>query len=303
MINKTLIILAAGIGARYGEGIKQLTPIDSYGHLIIDYSIHDAIDAGFKKIIFVIRHDIEVDFRRIIGNRIEEVCSELNVEISYAFQELSNVPFPVPRQRTKPWGTGHAVLCCEELVSGPFAVINADDYYGRQAFKLAADYLENNPKGYGLIGYILDRTLSENGGVTRGICSVEDGKLKGIKETKNIVRTEYGIQTDDEFLGSGEIVSMNFWCFPKIFMVDLFFGLTDFHRNMKDPLKDEFLLPAFADDLIKRDFTFEVLYSSDSWFGITYKEDKPNVVENIKQLIDGGLYCRDLYGDLCGSIS
>ena len=296
---KTLIILAAGIGARYGEGIKQLTPIDDAGHLIIDYSVHDAIAAGFKRIIFIIRHDIEEDFREVIGERIEKVCSTLDVEVAYAYQELCDVPFPVPSQRTKPWGTAHAVLCCKDLIDGPFAVINADDYYGKNGFRLASEFLEHHPQNYALIGYILDRTLSENGGVTRGICQISDrGKLLSIKETRNIIKDVDGIHANDEYLTPGMVVSMNFWCFPKVFMEDLVFGLMSFHDNWKDPVKDEYLLPVFADELLKRGFVFDVLYSTDHWFGVTYKDDKPAVEKSIRELIDRGFYQEDLYSDL-----
>ncbi len=172
MEKKTLAILAAGIGSRFGGGIKQLEPVDDYGHIIIDYSIHDAIAAGFTRIVFIIRHDIEEEFRAVIGNRIEEVCGRCNVEVAYAFQEMTNAPIPVPEGRTKPWGTGHAILACDGIIDSAFAVINADDYYGKEGFVKAAEFLET--EGYGLVGYILKNTLSDNGGVTRGICVVED---------------------------------------------------------------------------------------------------------------------------------
>ncbi len=185
-MKKTLVILAAGIGSRYGGGIKQLEPVGPNGEIIIDYSIHDAIKAGFNKIVFIIRHSIEADFREVIGNRIEALCEPLGIEVRYAFQELEDVPIPVPEGRTKPWGTGHAVLCCKGLIHEPFAVINADDYYGRNGFVKAASFLETEQ--YGLIGYVLKNTLSDNGGVTRGLCDVIGGRLIGIDETKNIVK-------------------------------------------------------------------------------------------------------------------
>lgn len=196
VMHKTLVILAAGIGSRFGGVVKQLTPVDEHGHLIIDYSIHDAIAAGFDKIVFIIRHDIEADFRAVIGDRIEKLCKPLGVEIKYAYQEISNTPsFPGKDglERTKPWGTGHSVLACDGLINGPFAVINADDYYGKKGFVKAAAFLSSNPDGYALIGYQLKNTLSDHGGVTRGICSVENGKLTGIAETKNMVKNgEWG---------------------------------------------------------------------------------------------------------------
>ena len=182
-MNKTLVILAAGIGSRFGGGVKQLTPVDDYGHLIIDYSIHDAISAGFNKIVFIIRHDIETDFKAIIGNRIEKMASTLGVEITYAFQELSYLAVDVKSGfsgRTKPWGTGHAVLCAADQINSPFAVINADDYYGKEGFKKAAEFLSSQPDNYGLVGYTLKNTLSDHGGVTRGICKTDNGKLVSI---------------------------------------------------------------------------------------------------------------------------
>ena len=192
-MTKSLVILAAGIGSRFGGGVKQLTPVDDYGHLIIDYSIHDAIQAGFNKIVFIIRHDIEEDFREVIGNRIEQVVAPLGVEIAYAYQEMDKYVDQVPEGRTKPWGTGHAVLCAAEVIDLPFAVINADDYYGKNGFKKAAEFLGDD---YALVGYILKNTLSDNGGVTRGICSVDNGRLVAIDETKNIVKHGDGAEAD-----------------------------------------------------------------------------------------------------------
>ena len=295
-MKKTLVILAAGIGSRYGGGVKQLEPVGPYGEIIIDYSIHDAIAAGFNKIIFIIRHDIEDDFREVIGNRIERVCKPLGVEISYAFQELSDIPIVVPAGRTKPWGTGHAILACDGLIDEPFAVINADDYYGKHGFKAAAEFLETGK--YGLVGYILKNTFSDNGGVTRGICSVENGKLIGIDETKNIVKTEEGAETDGRELDVESLVSMNFWCYPKEFMSVLKKGFPEFWANMKDSQKDEYLLPIIADRMLKEGVEFSVLPTDDSWFGVTYKEDNASVVESFRKLYEDGVYKKDLYSDL-----
>ena len=269
-----------------------------YGHIIIDFSIHDAIVAGFRKIVFIIRHDIEDDFKAAIGNRIEEQCKALNVELAYAFQELSNVPTTVPDGRKKPWGTGHAVLACDGLVDSPFAVINADDYYGKNGFKKVAEFLEKHSKDYALVGYQLKNTLSDNGGVTRGICSVDDGKLIGIKEMKNIVKTEKGAEVDGQPVDIESIVSMNFWCYPAEFIDVLKTGFPRFLDQMKDPLKDEYLLPIIADGMLKTGTEFSVLPTDDKWFGVTYKEDKPAVVENFRKLIDCGEYKANLYNDL-----
>ena len=295
---KTLVILAAGIGSRFGDGIKQLEPVDDYGHIIIDYSIHDAIAVGFNKIIFIIRHDIEDDFKAVIGDRIEEQCRLLGVEVAYAFQELSDVPIEVPVGRTKPWGTGHAVLACDGLVDSPLAVINADDYYGKNGFRKAADFLEEKPDSYALVGYRLMNTLSENGGVTRGVCVTDDGKLIGISETKDIVKTKDGASADGSPVDVNSLVSMNFWCYPAGFITKLKEGFPTFLNNMKDPLKDEYLLPIIADGMLKDGTVFEVLPTDDKWFGVTYKEDKPAVVESFRKLIDAGEYMANLYSDL-----
>ena len=302
-MQKTLIILAAGIGSRFGGGIKQLAPIDNYGHLIIDYSIHDAISAGFNKIIFIIRHDIENDFKGVIGNRIEKLCSPLDVEVNYAFQEISDVPdFPgkeKSEERTKPWGTGHALLACKNLIDSPFAVINADDYYGKNGFKKAEQFLEMHPEGYALVGYILKNTLSDHGGVTRGICSVDQGRLSGIKETKNIVKTASGAEANGLSIDVESLVSMNFWCCPPNFIEGLQDRFPVFLENMSDPLKDEFLLPIIADEMLREGTAFSVLPTEDHWFGVTYKEDKPAVEEAFQKLIEAGEYNSDLYSDLC----
>ena len=301
MPDKTLVILAAGLGSRYGGGIKQLTPIDQGGHLIIDYSIHDAIAAGFSRIIFLIRRDIENDFKAVIGDRVEAVCAPLGVNISYAFQDLSYVPdFPGRDKsagRIKPWGTGHAVLACRDIIDGPFAVINADDYYGKDGFKKAAAFLDNE-HGCALVGYILKNTLSENGGVTRGICSVKEGKLTGIQETRHIVKTEDGAKADGVAIDTKSLVSMNFWCYPASFMDVLKDGFPKFLQTMEDPMKDEYLLPIIADNMLKDGIKFTVLPTSDHWFGVTYKEDKPEVEAAFRKLIEEGEYQEDLYSDL-----
>ena len=295
-MKKTLVILAAGIGSRYGGGVKQLEPVGPDGEIIIDYSIHDAIRAGFNKIIFIIRHDIEADFREVIGDRMEALCEPLGVEVCYAFQEMADAPIPVPEGRSKPWGTGQAVLACEGLIHEPFAVINADDYYGKNGFVKAAAFLEKNQ--YGMIAYVLKNTLSDNGGVTRGLCDTIGGHLIGIDETKNIVKTPRGIMAGDRALAPGMLVSMNFWCYPASFIDVLRDGFPKFLANMKDPLKDEYLLPIIVDGLLKTGTPVSVLLTDDQWFGVTYKEDKAAVMENFKKLYRQGVYQDDLYGDL-----
>ena len=295
-MKKTLVILAAGIGSRYGGGIKQLAPVGPHGEIIIDYSIHDAIKAGFNKIIFIIRHDIEADFREVLGNRIEALCEPLGVEIHFAFQEMNDVPIPVPTGRTKPWGTGHALLCCKDLIHEPFAVINADDYYGKDGFAKAAAFLEKGR--YGMIAYVLKNTLSEHGGVTRGLCDVIGGRLIGIDETKNIIKTPRGIRVGDRALAPSMLVSMNFWCLPESFLRVLDTEFPKFLAGMSDPLKDEYLLPIIIDGLLKVGVSVSVIPTNDAWFGVTYKEDRQSVVESFRRLYEAGVYADDLDSDL-----
>lgn len=295
-MKKTLIILAAGIGSRFGGGIKQLEPVGPNGELIIDYSIHDAITAGFNKLVFIIRHDIKADFMDVIGDRIEKEVQSLGVEVCYAYQELSDVPITVPAGRTKPWGTGHAVLACEGIIDSPFAVINADDYYGKSGFIRAVEFLKTGK--YGLIGYILRNTLSDHGGVTRGICTVKDGKLTSIAETKNIVKTVDGAVAEGSAVDINSLVSMNFWCYSVDFMNVLKRGFPEFLATMTDSLKDEYLLPIIADEMLKAGTDFSVLPTEDQWFGVTYKEDKDIVMESFKRLYKAGEYQDDLYSDL-----
>ncbi len=295
-MKKTLVILAAGIGSRYGGGIKQLAPVGPRGEIIIDYSIHDAVKAGFRKIVFIIRHEIEADVHEVIGNRIEKLCKPLGVEVCYAIQELSAIPIPLPEGRAQPWGTGHDVLCCKDQVDGPFAVINADDYYGRSGFAKAAAFLEKNE--YGLISYVLKNTLSDHGGVTRGLCSVKDGQLRGIDETKNIVKTPQGIFAGDVSLAPETLVSMNFWCFPASFLSVLEAGFPEFLKRMEDPVKDEYLLPLVVDGLLKKGVPVSVIPTNDTWFGVTYKEDKASVVESFRKLYADGVYDDELDSDL-----
>lgn len=306
-MKKLLVILAAGIGSRYGGGLKQLEAIDERDHLIIDYSIHDAIAAGFNKIVFIIRHDIENEFRGRIGNRIEAKAKPLGVEIAYAFQEITDLP-PLPNDivdtissRTKPWGTGHAVLCAADVIDAPFAVINADDFYGAEGFKKAAAFLEKNQ--YALVGYVLKNTLSDNGGVTRGICTVDNGTLVSINETKNIVKNNIGAEADGSELDVNALVSMNFWCYPYSFLDVLKKGFPRFLQTLDDPMKDEYLLPIIADKMLKDGVEYSILPTKSQWFGVTYKEDKHSVMESLRQMIRLGLYKEDLYSDLCRQIN
>ncbi len=302
-MNVTLVILAAGIGSRYG-GVKQLESVGPQGEVIIDYSIHDAIAAGFNRIVFIISRKIEQDFYEVIGHRMETRFKDLGVEWAYAFQELTDAP----AGRAKPWGTGQAVLACKGILNEPFAIINADDYYGREAFRRAYDFLANYVPGekehYGMVGYILKNTMSDNGGVTRGVCTTdENGSLIGIDETRGIVKTADGAAAPrgGEMcpLDMDSLVSMNFWMLPPSFLDRLEEGFPAFRENMTDPMKDEYLLPVIVDSMLKADKArVTVIPTADNWFGVTYKEDKQTVVDAFRELYAQGVYAPDLYSDM-----
>lgn len=296
----SLVIMAAGIGSRFGGGIKQLTPVGPGGEIIIDYSIHDALEAGFDKIVFIIRKDLEKDFKEIIGNRIEKIC-----KVEYVFQELDMLPegFEKPADRTKPWGTGQAVLCCRDVVKEPFAVINADDYYGKEAFAKVYQYLSSHgdTKGeYCMAGFILDNTLSDNGTVTRGVCCVDDREnLVRIDETKGIMRNEDGVIRDEagNSIPDGTHVSMNMWGLTPEFIDILDQGFRRFLEGLdQDDLKSEYLLPTIIGDLLKeKAASVKVLETADKWFGVTYQEDKQTVIDAFHELVDKGVYKSPLY--------
>lgn len=309
MKDTTLVIMAAGIGSRFGGGIKQLAPIGPNGEIIMDYSIHDALKAGFNKIVFIIRKDLEKDFKEIIGSRIEKIA-----KVEYAFQEKENLPegYQLPEQRVKPWGTGQAVLSIKGLVNEPFLVINADDYYGKEGFRKIHDYMVNTMKEDGEVydicmgGFILSNTLSENGGVTRGVCRLnEDGTLKEVTETYEIQMTADGLKAADNAGNPVEVhadqhVSMNMWGLPAKFIDELEAGFPVFLDGIKEgDIKAEYLLPQVIDNLVKENKAkVAVLETRDKWFGVTYKEDKEAVVAAIRNLVDNGVYEKDLYSDL-----
>ena len=308
-----LVIMAAGIGSRFGGGIKQLEPVGLHGEIIMDYSIHDAIEAGFNKVVFIIRHDLEDVFREVIGDRIEKICAKAGVEVAYAFQEMENVPagVTVPAERKKPWGTGQAILACKGVVDCPFIVINADDYYGKEGFRKVHDELVSNtdPSAYCMAGFIIKNTLSDNGAVTRGICRMdENGMLTDVDETSNIIKVpgagadgSFGVEADGVKIDPESLVSMNMWGLKPEILDLLDDGFAEFFRVTPEDkiLKAEYLLPMFIDELIKAGkVTVKVLSTADKWFGVTYKEDKPVVVESFKKLIEAGVYKEDLFSDL-----
>lgn len=307
MKKTALVIMAAGIGSRFGGGIKQLEPVGPNGEIIMDYSIHDALEAGFDRIIFVIRHDLEADFKEVIGNRIEKIAP-----VTYAFQELSDVPegFIVPADRKKPWGTGQAILSIRGLVEEPFLVINADDYYGKEVFQKIHTYMveqmDVNAPVYDICmgGFILANTLSENGGVTRGVCEVgEDDILKRVTETYNIQKTTDGMTATDKEGNPVEVhedqhVSMNMWGLTPGFVEELEKGFPKFLAGIKEgDLKSEYLLPTIIDQMIHDGRArVKLLETHDRWFGVTYREDKESVTESIRALIRDGVYPEKLFG-------
>lgn len=304
MEKNTLVVMAAGIGSRYGGGIKQLESVGPSGEIIMDYSIYDAIEAGFSKVIFIIRKDLEEDFKEIIGNRIAE-----HIEVEYAFQELEDLPqgYVKPEGRTKPWGTGQAVLSCLGKVNGPFVVINADDYYGKEAFVKVNKFLQNIKKiddkfSFCMVAFRLGNTLSENGCVTRGVCKVsENHVLLGVDETSGIVKKEKKAITHTDKGEEIEIdvnspVSMNMWGFTPDFIEELQERFKKFLDIKGDDLKSEFLVPIIVDEMIKENGAeITVLNSSDVWFGVTYKEDKDFVAQSFQKLIEQGVYPKKLF--------
>ena len=299
----SLVILAAGLGSRFG-GVKQLQPIGPEGEVIIDYSIHDAIAAGFNKVVFILRHDIFDDFKELIGNRLEKRFSEYGVKWEYVFQELVDPP----EGRTKPWGTGQALLACQKVLHEPFAVINADDYYGREAYEKAYGFLaalpEDSKFAYGMVGFVLKNTMSDNGGVTRGVCAMdENGFLTKIDETHDIVKTADGAasQTAEGLkpLDMEALVSMNLWMLTPEFVDLLEPGFAAFRGQMNNPLKDEYLLPDIVDGLLKEGkATVKVLSTNDRWYGVTYRDDIPSVMAAMKSLHDKDVYLSELYADI-----
>jgi dTDP-glucose pyrophosphorylase len=306
MIKPALVIMAAGMGSRYG-GLKQIEPVGPKGEIIMDYSIYDALKAGFGRIVFVIKKEIEAVFKEVIGDKVSKI-----INTAYIYQEMVNVPddFKVPEERTKPWGTGHAVLCCKEIVDTPFAVINADDFYGADTFQKLFDFLtcEESIKEcyeYAMVAFMLENTLTENGTVARGVCSVDkDNYLEDIFERTKIKNFGDSIKyTEDDNnwidIPKGSIVSMNAWAFKTSVFKELEAGFSEFlEQNKENILKAEYFLPSEVDKLIKEGRAkVKVLTSKEQWYGVTYKEDKPFVKEAIRKLISSGAYPEKLWGE------
>ncbi|MBP5154786.1 MAG: nucleotidyltransferase [Lachnospiraceae bacterium] len=298
-----LVIMAAGIGSRYGAGVKQLAKVGPSGEIIMDYSLFDAREAGFKKVVFIIRRSLEKDFREIIGSRIEKL-----MDVSYAFQEIGNLPdgFVCPAERAKPWGTGHAILAAKDAIDAPFAVINADDYYGKTAFRLLYDFLvkvqeepQEGPAHFAMAGFVVKNTLSDNGDVTRGICLQDaEGHLQEVHETKAISRRADGcvrgvFEEEEVEIDPEGLVSMNFWGFTEAILDELESGFPLFLTAAlkKNPLKEEYLLPSIVDSMLKSGkATVDVLPTPDTWFGITYLEDRASVTAEFAAMAKSGFY-------------
>ena len=297
----TLLIMAAGIGSRFGGGIKQLEPVDEQGHIIMDYSIHDAIEAGFNKVVFIIRKDIENEFKDVIGNRIEAVCKAHSVTVEYVFQDINDIPGELPKGRTKPWGTGQAVLAAKDVLTTPFVVINADDYYGKEGFCEVHDYLVKGGQSC-MAGFVLKNTLSDNGGVTRGICKMDEhNDLTEVVETSNIVKTVDGAEVDGVKLDTESLVSMNMWGLRPEFLENLEEGFAEFFEKVVpgNPMKAEFLIPTFIGELLAEDkMSVKVLRTNDTWYGMTYKEDVAVVKESFRDMLERGVYKEELFWDI-----
>ena len=294
----TLVIMAAGIGSRFGGGIKQLQPVGPNGEIIMDYSIKDAKAAGFDKVVFIIRKDLEKDFKEIIGNRIEK-----EIEVAYAYQELDDLPkgFTKPEGRTKPWGTGQAILVCKDIVKEPFVVINADDYYGKEGFKKVHEYLVNGGTSC-MAGFVLKNPLSDNGGVTCGICKMdEENNFTEVVETHNIMKTADGAEADGVKVDTESLVSMNMWGLTPDFVETLEKGFEEFFEKEVpgNPMKAEFLIPSFIGELLEQGkISVKVLRTNDSWYGMTYKEDVEAVNDSFKNMFEKEIYKTDLFADL-----
>ncbi|MEE9368895.1 MAG: hypothetical protein V3V05_08520 [Pontiella sp.] len=297
----TLVIMAAGIGSRYG-GLKQIDPVGPSGEIVLDYSVFDAIRAGFGKVVFIIRPDIETDFKNVIGDKLEG-----KIDVEYVFQTMDDLPkkFAVPEGRTKPWGTGQAVLAARPAVNEPFAVINADDFYGRESFEVLAGKLSNMDADSAdccMVGFYIKNTLSLHGGVARGYCDVLDGKLSSVVERFNIERNVDGVirYKEDESqmeMADNDMVSMNTWGFsPRLFNF-LDQGFIQFLERAGGELKSEYLLPELIDGMIRNgETTVAVLPTNEKWMGVTYSEDKPQVMAGIRALVDAGVYPESLWG-------
>ena len=292
-----LVIMAAGMGSRFG-GLKQIEPVDPEGHIIIDFSLFDSWRAGFRDVVFIIKREMEAEFRACIGDRMERYF-----HVSYVYQDLDRLPegIEIPKGRTKPWGTGQAVLAAKEVIKTPFIVINADDYYGKDGFRSVHEYLVNGGRSC-MAGFVLKNTLSDNGGVTRGICKMdEQNNLTEVVETKNIVKTASGAEADGVAVDVDSLVSMNMWGLTPDFLTTLEGGFREFFEKEVpgNPLKAEYLIPIFIGELLKQGkMSVKVLKTDDTWYGMTYHEDVAAVKDSFKKMLEKGVYKTELFSDL-----
>lgn len=296
-----LVVLAAGMGSRFG-GLKQMEPMDEFGNFIIDYSIYDAVEAGFDSIVLIIKKQYLNDFEETIGKRLRKI-----VKVEYAFQDMNDLPdgFAVPEGREKPWGTSHAIYAARNVIREPFAMINGDDYYGKESFKIAYDYLANLPKDskyrYANVAYKIANTMTENGSVKRGVCAGENGVMTKLIESKiSKENGKYNVEPLDGSEGfeinKDQVVSMNFFCFTKDYVDLCIRDLTPFLKEKGTEMKSEFLVPIHVNELIKnKEIKVDILPSPCVWYGMTYKEDKELVVNAFKALVDKGVYKKGLY--------
>ena len=293
MTDISLLVMAAGMGSRYG-GLKQLDAVGPSGETIIDYSVYDAIQARFNKVVFIIRKDFEDEFKSQITGKYSG-----KIQVEFAFQDLHDLPdgFTCPEGRNKPWGTGHAILAAADLIHEPFVAINGDDFYGRESFKVVADYYLSGADDFSMVAFQLDKTLSTFGGVTRGLCTVKEGKLDTVIETGELQRTEQGVTSDRNIkLDGSEPVSMNVWGFTPVLFKYLKDMFVEFLNNEGNELKSEYLIPSIVNDLIQSGREdVHVLRSASSWFGVTYKDDRPFVMGEIQKLVDRGTYPKQLF--------
>ena len=293
MNNITLLIMAAGMGSRYG-GLKQLDAIGPSGETIIDYSVYDAIKAGFTKVVFIIRKDFEQEFKSKITDKYEG-----QIQVEFAFQDLNDLPdeFTCPEGREKPWGTGHAIFSARNIINEPFVAINGDDFYGRESFKVVADYYRKGANSFSMVAFKLDKTLSSFGGVTRGLCTVNDEKLNTVIETADLEKTDYGVSSNRDIeLDGTEPVSMNVWGFTPILFKYLEEKFVVFLSENGTEMKSEYLIPSVVNELIQSgQENVHVLRSGATWFGVTYKEDKPYVEGEIEKLVNKGEYPGKLF--------
>ena len=293
MNNITLLIMAAGMGSRYG-GLKQLDAIGPSGETIIDYSVYDAIKEGFNKVVFIIRKDFEQEFKSKITDKYEG-----QIQVEFAFQDLNDLPdeFTCPEGREKPWGTGHAIFSARNIINEPFVAINGDDFYGRESFKVVADYYRKGANSFSMVAFKLDKTLSSFGGVTRGLCTVNDEKLNTVIETADLEKTDYGVSSNRDIeLDGTEPVSMNVWGFTPILFKYLDEKFVEFLSENGTEMKSEYLIPSVVNELIQSgQETVHVLRSGATWFGVTYKEDKPFVEGEIEKLVNKGEYPDKLF--------